>query len=130
MLNDKWPQGTELQLAIVVTKADQPETKAAIERLKVEGLKVQGLHEPVDETASHDGKAALISFTMAGGQNDEANRILVRQVRSELNPSIFGSLPDIRTYVTGDAAYSVDVTKVYADGTRRSSRSSWGCRSC
>ena len=116
MLNEKWPQGTDLQLQIVVTKADQPDTKAAIERLKVEGLKVQGLHEPVDVTPSHDGKAALISFTMAGGQNDEANRNLVRQVRSELNPSVFGGLPDVRTYVTGDAAYSVDVTKVYADG--------------
>jgi RND superfamily putative drug exporter len=116
MLNDKWPQGTELQLAVVVTKADQPETKAAIARLKVEGLKVKGLHEPVDVTPSRDGKAALVSFTMAGGQNDEANRNLVRQVRSELTPSIFGSLPDIRTYVTGDAAYSVDVTKIYADG--------------
>jgi uncharacterized membrane protein YdfJ with MMPL/SSD domain len=116
LLLDKWPEGTELQLQVVVTRADQPGTQAAIERLKVEGLKIQGLHEPVDVTPSRDGKAALISFTMAGAQNDEGNRDLVRQVRSQLDPSVFGTLPDVRTYVTGNAAFSVDVTKVYADG--------------
>ena len=67
-------------------------------------------------TSSRDGKAALIAFTMAGGQNDDANRNLVREVRTDLNPSVFGGLADVRTYVTGGAAYSVDVTKVYADG--------------
>ncbi len=116
LLDEKWPQGTELQLAVVVTRADQPETQAAIERLKVQGLEVQGLHEPVELTPSRDGKVALVSFTMAGGQNDEVNRNLVRQVRSELNPSVFSGLPDVRTYVTGGAAYSVDVTQLYADG--------------
>jgi len=116
LLNEKWPQGTELQLAVVVTRADRPETQTAIERLKAEGLKIAGLHEPVEVTPSRDGKAALVSFTMAGGQNDETNRNLVRQVRRELNPSVFGGLADVRTYVTGGAAYSVDVTQVYADG--------------
>ena len=112
----KWPEGTDLQLQVVVTKADEATTQAAIERLKVEGLKVAGLHEPVEVTPSHDGKAALVSFTLAGGQNDESNRNLVREVRRDLNPSVFGSLDGVRTYVTGNAAYSVDVTKVYADG--------------
>ena len=116
LLNEKWPQGTELQLQVVVTNADRPDTKAAIERLKTEGLKVAGLSEPVDVTPSKDGKVALVSFTMAGGQNDEANRQLVRQARTQLDPSVFGSLPDVRTYVTGNSAYSVDVTKVYSDG--------------
>ena len=116
LLDLKWPEGTDLQLAVVVTKADDPATQAAIERLKIEGLKLDGLHEPVEVTPSRDGKAALISFTMAGGQNDDVNRDLVRQVRSELNPSVFGGLAQIRTYVTGGAAFSVDVTKVYADG--------------
>ena len=116
LMDQKWPEGTELRLAVVVTHADQPETQAAIERLKVDGLKIEGLHEPVEVTPSRDGKAALVSFTMAGGQNDEANRNLVRQVRSELNPSVFDGLPDVRTYVTGGAAYSTDVTQLYADG--------------
>jgi len=116
LLDEKWPQGTDLQLAVVVTKADEPATQAAIERLKTDGLNVDGLHEPVEVTPSRDGKAALISFTMAGGQNDEANRQTVREVRGDLNPAIFGGLADVRTYVTGGAAFSVDVTKVYADG--------------
>jgi uncharacterized membrane protein YdfJ with MMPL/SSD domain len=116
LLLEKWPEGTELHLQVVVTRADEPATQAAIERLKVEGLKVEGLHEPIVVTPSRDGKAALVSFTMAGGQNDEANRNLVRQVRGSLNPSVFGGLPDVRTYVSGNAAFSVDVTKVYADG--------------
>jgi RND superfamily putative drug exporter len=116
LLDEKWPQGTELQLAVVVTHADEPATQAAIERLKTDGLGVDGLHEPVEVTRSRDGKAALVSFTMAGGQNDEANHDIVRRVRSELDPAVFGALPDVRTYVTGGAAYSVDVTKVYADG--------------
>jgi RND superfamily putative drug exporter len=58
----------------------------------------------------------MVTFTMAGGRNDEANRDLVRHVRSEVNRSVFGGLANVRTYVTGDAAFSVDVTKVYADG--------------
>ncbi len=116
LLDQKWPRGLELQLQVVVTNADKPETQAAIERLKTEGLKLAGLSEPVEVTPSRDGHAALVSFTMAGDQNDEANRNLVRQARSQLDPSVFGSLPDVRTYVTGNAAFSVDVTKVYADG--------------
>ena len=53
---------------------------------------------------------------MAGGQNDEANRAIVRQFRAEVLPAIFGGLPGVRALVTGDAAFSVDVTQVYADG--------------
>ena len=53
---------------------------------------------------------------MGGDQNDDANRAIVHEVRSQLDPSIFGSLPNVQTYVTGEAAASVDVTQVYADG--------------
>ena len=116
LLNEKWPQGTELHLQVVVTEADRPETQAAIERLRTDGLAIEGLHEPVEVTPSHDGKVALVSFTMGGNQNDDANRALVRRVRTELDPAVFGGLPDVKTYVTGDSAFTVDVTKVYADG--------------
>ena len=116
LLNEKWPRGTELTLDIVVTNADHPDTQAAIERLKTHGLKIEGLSEPVAVTPSHDGKASMISFTMSGSQNDEANRAIVRQARSELAPAIFGGMPGVRTYVSGDAAFTVDVTKTYADG--------------
>ena len=117
LLNEKWPQGSELQLQVVVTAADQPATQAAIELLKTQGLTLDGLSEPVTVTPSRDGKAAMVAFTMAGSLNDEVNRDLVRHVRSDLNPAVFAALPDVRTYVTGDAAFSVDVTQLYADGT-------------
>ena len=113
LLDEKWPEGTELKLRVVVTEADDPATQAAIDRLlalELEGLRVS------DVTPSRDGQAAMVSFTMAGGQNDEVNRDLVRHVRLEVNPSVFGDLANVETYVTGDAAFSVDVTKVYADG--------------
>jgi RND superfamily putative drug exporter len=116
LLNEKWPQGTDLQLQVVVTEADRPETKAAIERLKADALTISGLSEPVEVTSSHDGKVALVSFTMGGNRNDDANRDIVRTVRADLTPTDFAGLPDVHTYVTGDAAFSVDVTKVYADG--------------
>ena len=116
LLNEKWPEGTELHLQVVVTNADRPETQAAIERLKTEGLAIAGLHEPVEVTPSHDGKVAMVSFTMGGGQNDEANRAIVLQARNQLVPAVFGGLPEVRALVTGDAAFSVDVIRIYADG--------------
>jgi len=116
LLNEKWPQGTELKLQVVVTNADRPDTKAAIEQLKTEGLKIDGLSEPVTVTPSRDGHAAMVSFTMGGGLNDEVNHQVVYRVRGELNPTVFAGLPDVRTYVTGDAAFSVDVTDLYANG--------------
>jgi putative drug exporter of the RND superfamily len=116
LLNEKWPQGIDLQLQVVVTNADRPDTQAAIEKLKTEGLKLAGLSEPVEVTPSHDGHVALVSFTMAGTQNDEANRQLVRRARTELAPAVFGGLADVRALVTGNAAFTVDVIKVYSDG--------------
>ncbi len=116
LLNEKWPQGTDLTLDVVVTNADRPDTKAAIERLKGEGLKLAGLSEPVRVIPSKDGKVAIVAFTMAGGQNDEANRQIVREARTQLAPSVFGGLPDVRALVSGNAAFSVDAIKVYADG--------------
>ena len=116
LLNEKWPQGTDMYLGVVVTRADQADTKAAIERLKTDGLAIDGLNEPVQVNPSHDGKVAMVTFTMGGTRNDEVNRAIVRQVRSQLVPATFAGLPDVRAYVTGDAAFTVDVTQVYTNG--------------
>ena len=100
LLNEKWPQGTELQLQVVVTDADQPgRRKAAIERLKTDGLKIAGLSEPVEVTPSHDGKVALVAFTMGGNRNDDANRDIVRKVRTRADPGRLrrpSRCPDLR----------------------------------
>jgi uncharacterized membrane protein YdfJ with MMPL/SSD domain len=119
LLNQKWPQGTTLTLDVVVTQADEAATQAAIGRLKTEALGIAGLSQPVTETPSKDGHVALVSFTMSGDQNDDANQQIVRTVRSDVVPRVFGGLTGVRAYVSGDAAYALDVTQVYADGTAR-----------
>ena len=119
LLNEKWPQGTDLRLDIVVTNADRADVAAAIERLKVDALDLPAVSGPARERFSEDGHVAMISFTMAGGRNDEANRDVVRAVRTQLRPALFGSLSDARVYVSGQAAVALDVVQVYVDGTPR-----------
>ena len=116
LMNEKWPEGSTLQFQVVVTKADQPATKAAIETMSHELLARDGLGGPVDTAMSQDGTVALVSFVMSGGQNDIANRAIVRDVRSELVPRIFGGLDGVEALVTGDAAYTADVVGFYEAG--------------
>jgi RND superfamily putative drug exporter len=115
--NAKWPQGTDLTLQVVVTRADQPATQAAIADLQTKALTISGLSGPAQVSHSKDGTVALVSFTMAGDQNDQTNWDIVHQVRTQLDPSVFGGLSGVKTYVTGDAAYALDITRVYANGT-------------
>ncbi|MEO5884511.1 MAG: MMPL family transporter, partial [Candidatus Limnocylindrales bacterium] len=116
LMNEKWPEGSTLQLQVVVTRADQPETKAAIERLSAAVLAIDGLQGPVDTTPSQDGTVTLISYVMAGGQNDTANRAIVREIRTDVVPAIFGGLDGVEALVTGDAAYTADVVGFYEAG--------------
>jgi RND superfamily putative drug exporter len=118
LINEKW--GTsDLTLDVVVTEANRQDVQGAIEELKVEALKIPGLSGPAQERLNQGGTAALISFTMGGGRNDEANRDIVRTARNELRPELFGGLAGVRTYVSGQAAFALDVTQVYVDGTPR-----------
>src|SRR5450756_514965 len=59
LLNEKWPSGTELHLAVVVTQAQRADTQAAIARLRTEGLAVHGLSEPVTVMPSKDGTVEM-----------------------------------------------------------------------
>jgi RND superfamily putative drug exporter len=119
LLNEKWPQGTDLRLDVVVTKPSREDVRAAIERLKVETLAIPGVSGPPQERLSQDGQAVLVSFTLGGGRNDEVNRAAVRTVRNDLRPEIFGGLVDVQMYVSGQAAAALDTTQVYLDGTPR-----------
>jgi uncharacterized membrane protein YdfJ with MMPL/SSD domain len=110
-----WPQGGTLALQVVVTGYDQPATKAAVEAFKTAGLAVPGLSGPVNVVPSRDGTDALISFAMAGEQNDPAAQAVVRQVRTSVVPAAFGALPGVHAYVTGQAASALDVTRIYLD---------------
>ena len=116
LMNERWPQGSTLQLQVAVTKADEQATRDAIDRLSDELLARDGLSGPVEIRPSQDGSVALVSYVMSGGQNDIANRQIVRDVRAEVVPRIFGGLPGVEALVTGDAAYTADVVGFYENG--------------
>ena len=116
LINEKWPQGTTLALQVVVTHADRPATVAAMEQFSTAVLAIPGPTGPPTTRLSADQTGAMLSYTMAGSQNDLANRRIVEQVRRETVPEAFGGVPDVRAYVTGDAAWVLDATRFYEDG--------------
>src|SRR6266566_694142 len=116
LLNEKWPAGSDLDLSVVVTHADEAPTKAAIQRMTDAILAIPGLSGPPATNMSADGHVAFVSYLMAGGSNDIRNQDIVRQVRSTVVPSEFGGLPGVRALVTGDAAYTLDVVDFFAHG--------------
>ncbi len=116
VLNEKWPAGSTLELQVVVTRADEEPTKAAIERLSEAVLAIDGISEPVRTDISSDGHVALVSYLMAGGSNDLRNRDIVREVRSTAVPAAFSGLAGVDALVTGDAAYTLDIVEFYAEG--------------
>src|SRR4029078_12197771 len=61
---------------------------------------------------------ALVSYTLGGGQNDLANQAIVKQVRGQVVPEVFGPLKasGVEALVAGDAAYTLDVANFYVDG--------------
>jgi len=116
LLNEKWPGGSTLELDVVVTRADEEPTKAAIENLSKAILAIDGISEPTKTFISSDGHVALITYVMAGGSNDVRNQDIVRQVRSTVVPATIGTVPGVRAYVTGEAAYTLDIVNFYANG--------------
>jgi uncharacterized membrane protein YdfJ with MMPL/SSD domain len=116
LLNEKWPQGSTLALQVVVTHADRPDTQAAIKDLSDRILALDGISPPVETHESVDKTVALVSYVMAGGRNDQHNQEIVREVRHDLVPAAFAALPDIDAYVTGRAAFTLDVVDFYARG--------------
>lgn len=114
-LREHWPDGSILTADVIVTHAKDPAVQAAIEQLKTEGLKIQGLSAPVNVTPSLDGAVVDVTFVMSGTANDAHNHDIVRQLRSQVRPQVFGGLAGIDVYVTGDAAATMDVTRIYTD---------------
>jgi RND superfamily putative drug exporter len=121
LLNEKWPQGQDLRLDVVVTDPAREDVAAAIGELKTRVLAIPGVSGSPRERPSADGDATLISFTLGGNRNDEANRDIVRTARDELRPELFGDLQadGVRMLVSGQVAVALDVTQVYVDGTPR-----------
>jgi uncharacterized membrane protein YdfJ with MMPL/SSD domain len=118
LLNEKWPGGSTLDLDVVVTHADQPATQAAVSDLTTRLLAVPGLSGPATTELSVDKTVESVTVLMAGGSNDEANRAIVREVRGQVVPAVFGSLSSsgVRALVSGQVAYTLDVVDFYANG--------------
>ncbi len=116
LMNAKWPQGSTLELQVVVTHADQPATQAAISAFSKDVLAIPGVSQPTSTQLSRDGSVALISYTIPGTQNDRSNWDIVQRVRSETVPAHFDGLADVQGLVTGDAAYAFDTVDFYAAG--------------
>lgn len=116
LLNEEWPQGTTLRLSVVVTRANEPATQAAIARLETAALADGGVSEPMTVEPSTDGSVARVSFVMGGDQNDPANQATVERFRQTVVPSVFGQLPGVEAYVSGNAAYVMDGTRIFTDG--------------
>jgi RND superfamily putative drug exporter len=116
LLDEKWPAGSTLALQVAVTRADEPATASAIGTLTDRLLAIDGLSGPAETQPSVDGKVALVSVVMAGGQNDARNAEIVREVRGTVVPEVFGALDGVEALVTGRAAFTVDVVDFYSDG--------------
>ena len=114
-LRDHWPEGTLLTLNVIVTNAGDPATAAAIDRLNSDVLGIDGLSGPPSVQKSTDGSLYNVAYVMSGTQNDPRNEEIVRQVRNDVVPPIFGGLANTHAYVTGDAASTMDRTGVYTD---------------
>jgi RND superfamily putative drug exporter len=116
VLNAKWPTGSGLDLSVVVTGADQPATKTAIEAMSSRILAIEGIGGPPTTFTSPNGKVEFVTYQMGGTENDIRNQDIVRQIRSSVVPQTVGAVPGSRGLVTGDAAYTLDVVDFYAQG--------------
>jgi uncharacterized membrane protein YdfJ with MMPL/SSD domain len=116
LLNEKWPNGSDLDLSVVVTRADEAPTQSAIQKMNDALVAIPGLSGPAKTNLSSDGHVAFISYAMAGRENDIRNQDIVRQVRTSVVPTAFAGLTGVRALVTGDAAYTLDVIDFYAHG--------------
>ncbi len=117
-LQAHWPQGTLMNVSVVATGGDAAATKTALDKVASELPSISGLSAPVQPGTSPDGTARWVTVVMSGGQNDPANWDIVRQVRSAVVPPAFAG-SGATVYVTGDAAYAMDGTQLYADGMVR-----------
>ena len=120
LINEKFPFGQDIRLDVVVANADNADVQTAIADLKTRLGEIEGLGELTNERTNQDGTVALLSYAMSGNRNDEANRAIVREVRDEVRPAVFGAgRADAEMYVAGQAARTLDIVGIYAGATPR-----------
>lgn len=120
-ISEKFPFGQDIRVDLVVTQTNTPGGQAVIAALKERVGAISGLSGPTNERTNADGTVALVSYEMTGGRNDEANRAIVRQIRSDIRPAVLAeqSAPDVEVYVAGQAARTMDIIGIYEAATPR-----------
>jgi RND superfamily putative drug exporter len=116
LITQKWPQGRDLTIEVIVTNADKADTKAAIETFAtaLKSGKVAGVNaDVVKVSVAGDGTVADISAPLPGTANDLANWDIARQFRSTVVPDYFGQLAGTKVYVSGQATYTMDYAGWY-----------------
>jgi uncharacterized membrane protein YdfJ with MMPL/SSD domain len=116
LISQKWPQGREMTMDVVVTNAKSPATKAAIEAFAaaMKDGKVAGVNaSTVKVSVAGDGTVADVYASIPGGPNDIANWETALQFRSKVVPGYFGHLAGTKAYVTGQAAFTMDYSNWY-----------------
>jgi RND superfamily putative drug exporter len=68
-------------------------------------------HKPVLATSNDDGTAAGLFLPLSGAGDNSASRRAILTLRNELIPRTIGTIPGVRTAVTGDVAEDVDFTR-------------------
>ena len=122
LINDKFPFGQDLRMDVVVTQPNREDVSAAIQTFLARVSQLSGMSEGRIVRVADDGHAALLSFPMTGNRNDEANRALVRTVRSEIVPETFphrAGFAEPAVYVSGQAARTLDIVGIYSNATPR-----------
>ena len=119
LLNRRWPGGSTAELQVVVTRSNEPAVQEAIARLSQRVLAIPGVTGPPRTSRSGSGSAALVSYVLPGTRNDEANREIVRTVRQEVVPAVFGHLSGVEALVTGNVARTLDEVDHFRDALPR-----------
>ncbi len=117
VMNEKWPQGTSLTMLVVITKADQPETQAAMKQFEAAALQVPNINGPVEIIPSKDGKVAVMTFLQAGSWNDQKNQDAVTKIRKEVIPANLKTVNGVEAYVMGMSAEVIDESKFFMNPT-------------
>jgi len=119
LLNRRWPGGSTVNLQVVVTKGDDPAVQRAIADFSQRVLAIPGVSGPPETKQSPTTHAALLTYLLPGTPNDESNRDIVRRVRSEVVPAVFGPLAGVQALVTGDVAATLDEVNHFRDALPR-----------
>jgi RND superfamily putative drug exporter len=116
LMSEKWPEGSTLELQLVVTRANESGTQAAIEAFSADVDALEGISGRAATRLSGDGTVANVGYVMSGTQNDTANLDLVRVVRRDLVPRHFAAVPGVEAYIGGPAAATLDSVSYYSSG--------------